>query len=302
MTVRLIGAIIALLVVAAVAVTSLRLISFSFQEQASPDGNQALQQAQRDGVQNTPDAFMQVQEARETAEVPQQADLVRQLREAEHRQGELRQSQDEERKLAEARRQAEQRERGEAQQREADLTRRLEEQRKLAQVWLQEEQERQLREAEQLEADLRRMREDERKLGLQPEKQRPQREAEPVRKSEGTVAAGQLQPDGKSSPERKTDASPTSSTSEAPSIGQRQHASETRANGKREKKTTICMLFGQPAANVERTGGSPMRGKTAGGPSLRGTTVGNATAEKASSARTRVRQASWQVQALMQGR
>ncbi len=215
MTVRLIGAIIALLVVVAVAVTSLRLISFSFQEQASPDSNQAMQRTRRDGAENTPGFLTQMQEVRETAEVGLVADAERRWREAEHRQAELRQRQEEEeRKLAEARRQAEQqqRERRAAEQREADLTRRLEEQRKLTQVWLQEEQERQRHDA-QLEADLRRMWEDEHKLGLQPEKQRPHREAEPMRKSEGTVAAGPLQPDAKSLPARETDASPAASTS-----------------------------------------------------------------------------------------
>jgi hypothetical protein len=298
-----------------VAVTSLRLISFSFQEQATlPESNQAIQQAQRDGDENAPGFIMQMHEVREPAETRLVADAERRWRETEQRQAdlgqgqaELRHKQDEERKLAEARRQAEQqqRERREAQQREADLGRRLEEHRKLAQVWLQEEQERQRREA-QLEADLRRMREDERKLGLQPEKQRPQRDAEPVRKSEGTVAAGQLQPDGKPLPERKTNASPAAwtspaePTSQASSSGQQQPASVTRASGTRQKNTTICMLFGSPAADVGRAGGPSMRGKSAGGPSLRGTSIGKASTEVTGRARTRVRQATWQVQAMMQ--
>ncbi len=238
------------------------------------------------------------------------ADAERRWREAEHRQAELRQRQEEEeRKLAEARRQAEQqqqqRERRAAEQREADLARRLEEQRKLTQVRLQEEQERQRHDA-QLEADLRRMWEDEHKLGLQPEKQRPHREAEPMRKSEGTVAAGPLQPDAKSLPARETDASPaastspTSSTIPAASTSQRQPASVARASGKGEKKKTICMLFEQPAGDRERAGGPSMRGKSASGPSLRGTNVGNHPTEMAGSARKRVHQATWRVQALMQ--
>jgi len=302
MTGRLIGAIIALLVVVAVAVTSLRLISFSFQEQASPVSSQTMQQARRDGAESTPGFLAQMRDAREPAGVGLVAEAERQWREVEQRQAQLRQRQEEERKLAEARRQAEQqqRERHEAEQREADLARRLEEQRKLAQARLQEEQERQRHEA-QLEADLRRMWEDEHKLGLQPEKQRPHREAEPMRKSEGTVAAGQLQADAKSSPARETNASPAASTVPASSTGQRQPASVARASGKGEKKKTICMLFEQPAGDVERAGGPSMRGKSTRGPSLRGTSVGNPPTEMAGSARTRVRQATWQVQALMQG-
>src|ERR1700694_3758575 len=219
MTPRMTGAIIALFVVVAVAVTSLRLISFSFQEQASPDSRQAMQLPELSDASNVLGVLMQMQEERRPTESRQLTDQDRGRREGEQRLAELRQQQDEERKLAEARRQAEQQRVAQVQQREADFARRLEEQRKLTEAWLQEEQERERRKAEQLQADLKRMREEERKfteVRAQPEKQHPRSGTEQVRKSESKIAAGPTQPEGKTIPAQTKTASAASEPSEQP--------------------------------------------------------------------------------------
>jgi hypothetical protein len=245
MTPRMTGAIIALFVVVAVAATSLRLISFSFQEQA-PDGRQAMQQPELSDASNVLGVLMQMQEERQPTEGRPQADQDRQRREAEQRQAELRQTLDEERKLAEGRRQGEQQRLAQVQQREADFARRLEEQRKLTEAWLQEEQERERRKAEQLQADLKRMQEEDRKFGevrAQPEKQHPRSGAEQARKIESKIAASQAQPEAKMPAQPKT-ASEVSSTREQP------HARVARATAKRERRPA-CMFFGHAVRDME---------------------------------------------------
>jgi hypothetical protein len=194
MNARLIGAIIALLVVVAVAATSMRLISFSFQEQASLEAAQTTSDRQQDVVSKPESTIRHVLALGAPVEATQPMEQEWLPQEIASPQLDLRQNQDEERKLAEVRRQGELRV---AQARETELTRGLEEQRKATEGWWKEDQARRQREAAQLEADLKRVQEEDRRLGIRrPVEMRVQADKQPLRidvtpatKSEGKVTA-----------------------------------------------------------------------------------------------------------------
>jgi len=211
MSARLIGAVIALIVVVAVAATSMRLISFSFHEQASPEAAQATSDRQRDVVSKPESSISHVLALGPPVEAAQPMEHEWQPQEIAPPQVDFRRVQEEERKLAEVRRQGELRV---AQARETELARGLEEQRKATEVWWKEDQARRQREAAQLEADLKRVQEDERRLGIrrpvevqvQADKQPPRIDVTPATKSEGKVTADRSsQPDAKL-PAQKQDA------------------------------------------------------------------------------------------------
>ena len=277
MTPRLTGAFIALCIVVAVAVTSMRLISFSFQDQTIPESRQAAAQTQSqpDDPSNVLAVLMQMREERQPAESRPQADLERQRRESEQRQAELRQKQDEERKLAEARRQSEQQSQAqqreaeqarrqaeqqrlarEAQLREQELARKLEEQRKLTEAWLKEEQEREQRKVEQLQADLKRTRPEDRKLtDVRPQADKQQRvaaetarepvqksESKPGHKSESKIAAAPAQPEGKTMPVQAQAPAPAKTASAAAEPSEQRQAAMVYASVKRHKKPACALL------------------------------------------------------------
>jgi hypothetical protein len=164
---KLIGAVIALVIVAIVAITSLRLGYFAFQAEAPQDSNQAVEERQR--------------------------------REAEQRQAELKKKQDEERKLAEARRPAEQERQREAEQRQAELLKqKQEEEGKVAEARQLAERERLRRETDQRLPDLKQARREEGKVAqgpAQPESkvvpaQEPSRKGSRLAESSSTKCTG----------------------------------------------------------------------------------------------------------------
>jgi hypothetical protein len=165
----LIGPIISLFVVVAVAAISARSISHSFRAQASPDSTQAIEKRERKDAEKTQLSSTPGQEGeRKFAEAHEQAEQKRLKQETEQRQAEIKLLKEQvnltlrrevKRWFAQARRQADQQRR----QRETEL-RKQEKERKLAEARHRAEQRRLLQEAKQQKAALRRKQQEERKL------------------------------------------------------------------------------------------------------------------------------------------
>ena len=322
MNARSIGALIALLVVVAVSLTSLRLISFSFQEQSSPQVARTMPQPLQ-VAEKTDNNLGHVLRMGPPTPATQPMELEWQPNEIEQWQPDygLR---DEQRKLSETRRQAEQQQRireaqaRNVQARDAELTRGLEEQRKATEDWWKEEQARRLRASAQLEADLKRVQDDERRLGIrkpvemraQAEKQQPAAaNTSPFSKGEGKVAAGRLQAEVKApAPKREVAqaspvaAQPVARAPRALSTSDRDPPcfvtdmvsallrSEERSKHAASKPASrMKVASAAPTAPAVRTASAP-------NPVIRGTT-GTMPAKAAASGGSR---SGWQVQALMQ--
>jgi hypothetical protein len=310
MNARLIGAVIALLVVVAVAATSMRLISFSFHEQASLEAAQTTSDRQLDVVSKPENIVRHVLALGAPVEATQPMEPEWQPQEIPSPQADLRQNQDEERKLAEVRRQGELRV---AQARDTELARGLEEQRKATEAWWKEDQARRQREAAQLEADLKRVQEEDRRLGIvrrpvemrvQADKQPPRIDVTPVTKSESKIAETK-----QATAAKKQDTAQSSPTAEPAARPVHTIARKYREPAC-ELASAVDSLLGHPQAPSKQATSTvvpkvraasvaepSVKAASADKPKLRGTDTVAKPAKTAASAKIRV---SWQMQAFLQ--